>query len=148
MCAGCGSTLKHDYETPFKVMDFSELLTETGFGSPAHLGLNVTYHDPCHLARGQGITEQPRAILRKVADITEMPSICCGSGGGVRSGFPDEAAALGERRGEEIKKTGAEMVVTCCPFCEFHISGHTDKPVQHLATLLLNGYREKEKPCK
>ncbi len=146
MCAGCGSTLKHDYETPFKVMDFSELLTETGFGSPAHLGLNVTYHDPCHLARGQGITEQPRVILRKVADITEMPSICCGSGGGVRSGFPDEAAALGERRGEEIKKTGAEMVVTCCPFCEFHIAGHTDKPVQHLATLLLNGYKEKEKP--
>jgi len=146
MCAGCGSTLKHDYETPFKVMDFSELLTETGFGSPAHLGLTVTYHDPCHLARGQGITEQPRVILRKVSDITEMPSICCGSGGGVRSGFPDEAAALGERRGEEIKKTGAEMVVTCCPFCEFHIAGHTDKPVQHLATLLLNGYKEKEKP--
>ena len=32
MCAGCGSTLKHDYETPFKVLDFSELLTETGIG--------------------------------------------------------------------------------------------------------------------
>jgi fumarate reductase (CoM/CoB) subunit B len=148
MCAGCGSTLKQDYETPFKVMDFSELLTETGIGSPAHLGLTVTYHDPCHLARGQGITEQPRAILRKIADINEMPSICCGSGGGVRSGFPDEAAALGERRREEIKKTGAEMVVTCCPFCEFHIADHTDKPVRHLATLLLQGYKEKEEPCK
>ncbi|MCU0629616.1 MAG: succinate dehydrogenase/fumarate reductase iron-sulfur subunit [Methanoregulaceae archaeon] len=145
MCAGCGSTLKHDYETPFKVIDFSELLAETGFGSPAHLGLNVTYHDPCHLARGQGVTEQPRTILRSLADITEMPSICCGSGGGVRSGFPDEAAALGQRRGDEIKKTGAEMVVTCCPFCEFHIAGHTDKPVRHLATLLLKGYREQEK---
>ncbi|MEI6293594.1 MAG: fumarate reductase (CoM/CoB) subunit TfrB [Methanomicrobiales archaeon] len=148
MCAGCGSTLKHDYETPFKVLDFSELLAETGFGSPAHLGLKVTYHDPCHLARGQGVTEQPRVILRKVADITEMPSVCCGSGGGVRSGFPEEAAALGECRGGEIKKTGAEVVVTCCPFCEFHIAGHTDKPVRHLATVLLDGYREKEKPCK
>jgi fumarate reductase (CoM/CoB) subunit B len=148
MCAGCGSTLKHDYETPFKVIDFSELLTETGYAAPAHLGLKVTYHDPCHLARGQGITEQPREILKSVADITEMPSICCGSGGGVRSGFPDEAAALGERRGKEIEKTGAEMVITCCPFCEFHISGHTKKPIQHLATLLLKGYREKEQPCK
>ncbi len=147
MCAGCGSTLKHDYETPFNVMDFSELLTETGIGSPAHLGITVTYHDPCHLARGQGITEQPRSILRKIADINEMPSICCGSGGGVRAGFPDEAAALGERRGIEIEKTGADMVVTCCPFCEFHIAGHTNKPVQHLATLLLKGYREKENPC-
>ena len=29
------------------------------------------------------------------------------------------------------------MVITCCPFCEFHISAHTDKPVQHLATLII-----------
>lgn len=148
MCAGCGSTLKHDYDTPFRVLDFTELLSFTGSGDLSHLGLKVTYHDPCHLARGQGITEQPRAILSRVADITEMPSVCCGSGGGVRSGFPEEAAALGSRRGSEIEKTGAEIVVTCCPFCEFHIAGHTDRPVQHLATLLVRSYKEKEKTCK
>ena len=62
-----------------------------------------------------------------------------------RSGNPEEAAALGKRRGEEIKKTGAEVVITSCPFCEFHIMGHTDKPVKHVATVLLEGYREKDK---
>ena len=142
MCAGCGSTLKHDYETPFRVVDFSELLAEMGVKEPAPLGLKVTYHDPCHLMRGQDIREQPRELLRKVAEIVEMPSICCGSGGGVRSGNPEEAAALGARRGEEIAKTGAEQVVTCCPFCEFHIAGHTDRPVRHLASLLLEGYKK------
>jgi fumarate reductase (CoM/CoB) subunit B len=144
MCAGCGSTLKHDYSTPFTVMDFSEVLEKFGIEKPAHLDLVVTYHDPCHLARGQEITEQPRAILRQVADLAEMPAICCGSGGGVRSGVPDEAAALGEKRRNEIEKTGAEMVITCCPFCELHISDHTEKPVRHLATLLMEGYREKD----
>ena len=30
MCAGCGSTLKNDYGTPFKVIDINEVLTKYG----------------------------------------------------------------------------------------------------------------------
>ena len=74
-----------------------------------------------------------------------MPAYCCGSGGGVKAGRPEEAAALGELRGEAIAATGAEQVITSCPFCEFHIRAHTDRPVRHVASLLLDGYREKEK---
>jgi fumarate reductase (CoM/CoB) subunit B len=144
MCAGCGSTLKNDYQTPFKVIDINELLMQVGIEPPAKLPIKATYHDPCHLLRGQGVRDQPRALIRQVVDLVEMPAICCGSGGGVRSGNPEEAAALGKRRGEEIRKTGAEAVITSCPFCEFHIAGHTDKPVKHVATLLLEGYREKD----
>ena len=47
--------------------------------------------------------------------------------------------------GEAIAATGAEQVITSCPFCEFHIRAHTDRPVRHVASLLLDGYREKEK---
>ncbi|OPY36251.1 MAG: CoB--CoM heterodisulfide reductase iron-sulfur subunit D [Methanoregula sp. PtaU1.Bin051] len=148
MCAGCGSTLKNDYRTPFKVIDINELLTQYGIEPPAHLPVKATYHDPCHLMRGQGIREQPRKLIRQVVDLVEMPAICCGSGGGVRSGNPEEAAALGSRRGEEIKKTGAEVVITSCPFCEFHIAGHTDKPVKNIATVLLEGYKEKDRKVK
>jgi len=145
MCAGCGSTLKNDYKTPFKVMDINEILTKYGIELPEHLAIKATYHDPCHLMRGQGIRDQPRELIRKVVDLVEMPSICCGSGGGVRSGNPDEAAALGARRGDEIGKTEVEIVITSCPFCEFHIMGHTEKPVKNIATVLLEGYREKDK---
>jgi fumarate reductase (CoM/CoB) subunit B len=145
MCAGCGTTLKNDYTTPFKVIDINELLTQYGIEPPAKLPITATYHDPCHLLRGQGIHDQPRELIRQVVDLVEMPSICCGSGGGVRAGNPDEAAALGKRRGDEIKKTGAEIVITSCPFCEFHIAGHTDKPVKHVVSVLLDGYREKDR---
>ena len=145
MCAGCGSTLKNDYRTPFKVKDISDVLTEYGIEPPARLPVRATYHDPCHLLRGQGIRDQPRQLIRQVVDLVEMPSICCGSGGGVRSGNPDEAAALGARRGEEIKKTGADIVISSCPFCEFHIAGHTDKPVKNVTSVLLEGYREKDR---
>jgi fumarate reductase (CoM/CoB) subunit B len=145
MCAGCGSTLKNDYKTPFKVMDISEVLTKYGLEPPARLPIKATYHDPCHLLRGQGISNEPRSLVKQVVDLVEMPAICCGSGGGVRSGNPEEAAALGKRRGEEIKKSGAEIVISSCPFCEFHISGHTDKPVKNIATVLLEGYKEKDR---
>ena len=147
MCAGCGTTLKNDYpaDKPFRVVDINELLVQLGIEPPAKLDITATYHDPCHLLRGQGIRDEPRELIRQVIDLVEMPSICCGSGGGVRSGLPDEAAALGKRRGEEIAKTGAEVVITSCPFCEFHIAGHTDKPVKHVASVLLDGYREKDR---
>jgi len=47
----------------------------------------VTYHDPCYLARGRGITEQPRQILKSCGiSITEAShhgqnTYCCGAGG-------------------------------------------------------------------
>ena len=145
MCAGCGSTLKNDYRTPFRVMDINEVLTRFGIEPPARLPHKATYHDPCHLLRGQGIRVQPRELISQVVDLVEMPAICCGSGGGVRSGIPVEAAALAELRREEIEKTGADIVISSCPFCEFHIREHTDRPVRNVATLLLEGYREKDR---
>jgi succinate dehydrogenase and fumarate reductase iron-sulfur protein len=148
MCAGCGSTLKHDYKTPFKVMDINEVLTKYGIEPPARLPLKATYHDPCHLLRGQGIKNQPRELITQVVDLIEMPAICCGSGGGVKSGVPDEAAALGEKRREEIKKTGADIVISSCPFCEYHIRDHSDIPVKNVTTVLLEGYREKDRKAK
>jgi len=145
MCAGCGTTLKNDYKTPFRIIDINELLTQYGIEPPARLPIKATYHDPCHLLRGQGIRDQPRELIRQVVDLIEMPSICCGSGGGVKSGLPDEAAALGKRRGEEITKTGADIVISSCPFCEFHIASHTDKPVKNVTTILREGYKEKDR---
>jgi len=153
MCAGCGSTLKNDYDCPFRVMDINELLLKYDIEPPAHLPVKATYHDPCHLMRGQGIRTQPRELISKVVDLVEMPAICCGSGGGVRSGVPEEAAALAENRRKEIEKTGADIVISSCPFCEFHIQEHTDRPVKNITTVLLEGYREKDrknaqvKPC-
>ena len=149
MCAGCGATLKNDYDTPFEVIDINELLVKYGIEPPEMLDVKVTYHDPCHLLRGQGISEEPRKLIRMVAkEFVEMPSICCGAGGGVRSGLPDEEKALGTNRGKEIEKTGAEIVVTSCPFCEFHIQESTDRPVKNINSLILEGYRKKDEKKK
>lgn len=143
MCAGCGSTLKNDYDTPFRVVDITEFLCEIGFKAPAKVEGTYTYHDPCHLLRGQGISEQPRILLNSVAEkFVEMPARCCGAGGGVKSGKPEEAAKIGAVRAEMVKKTGADFIVTVCPFCEFHLHQVTGLPVKNIATLMMEGYRK------
>jgi fumarate reductase (CoM/CoB) subunit B len=144
MCAGCGSTLKHNYtigsdSLPFSVKDICEIMVEYEIKPAGKLPLCATYHDPCHLYGGQEISKEPRDLLSAAVErFVDMPAQCCGSGGGVRSGEPEEAAALGELRRKMIQETGADIVVTVCPFCELHLAGHSDKPVKNLLTV----YRE------
>ncbi|MDD1673734.1 MAG: succinate dehydrogenase/fumarate reductase iron-sulfur subunit [Methanomicrobiales archaeon] len=145
MCAGCGSTLKKDYCTPFTVKDITEILTELGIEEPACLPLRITYHDPCHALHGQGIQEPARILLNNVVDIIEIPQKCCGAGGGTRSGCPDISSALGKRRAEELVTTGADVIVSCCPFCEYQLGEFADRSVKNITTILHEGYREKDR---
>jgi Fe-S oxidoreductase len=87
----------------------------------------VTYHDPCNIARSGWIVEQPRQILRSfVKDFVEMTphgraNYCCGGGGGLVS--MDEThewrmKVAGRVKAEQIRATGAEMVVAPCANCK------------------------------
>ena len=42
---------------------------------------------------------------------------CCGAGGGVIDAYPDLARWTALKRIEEAKATGAEAIVTACPWC-------------------------------
>ncbi len=72
-----------------------------------------------------GIYDPPRDIIRSIPgiDFVEMERIreyswCCGAGGGVYEAFPEFASWTAEGRIEEAKATGAEAIVTACPWCE------------------------------
>ncbi|MGC9516622.1 MAG: fumarate reductase (CoM/CoB) subunit TfrB [Methanomicrobiales archaeon] len=135
MCAGCGATLKNDYPkygVEFNVLDISEVLSDNlKTENMKPVNMRVTYHDPCHLARGQGIKKEPREILNKIKglDFVEMeePNRCCGAGGGVRSGKPELAEKMGKTKAEMIKKLDVDAVITICPFCEYHIKDSLEK---------------------
>jgi Fe-S oxidoreductase len=86
--------------------------------------LKVTYHDPCHLGRHGGVFDAPRAVIEAFdrIHVQEMPrnrenAWCCGAGGGVRSAFPDWALETSRIRIQEAADTGADVLVTTCPFC-------------------------------
>ncbi len=131
-CAGCYKTLSRDYQAfggvPARVVHSSQYLwelMESGRLVPQRaLGLEVTYHDPCHLGRHCGVYDAPRELLRALPGITvrEMArhredAWCCGAGGGVRSAFPEWALWSSRLRVEEAGRTGAEVLATACPFC-------------------------------
>jgi fumarate reductase (CoM/CoB) subunit B len=148
MCAGCGSTLKNDYRTPFAIKDITELLTELGIEKPSSLPLRIVYHDPCHTLRGQGLREPARTLLDGVVEMIEVPQKCCGAGGGTRSGCPEVSSALGKKRAEDLARTGADVIVSCCPFCEYHIGSFADRPVKNITTVLLEAYRKKDEMAR
>ncbi len=72
-----------------------------------------------------GIYDPPRDILKSIPglELVEMERIreyawCCGAGGGVREAYPDFSSWTAGSRIEEAKATGAEALVTACPWCE------------------------------
>jgi fumarate reductase (CoM/CoB) subunit B len=153
VCAGCGATLKKDYPqygVKLNVMDISEYLVDKlNIEDMEPVNMRVTYHDPCHLIRGQGIREEPREILRKIKGVEfvemEIPDQCCGAGGGVRSGKPEIAEALGSAKAKMIEKLGVDAVITICPFCENNIRASLeneglDLEVMNILKLLEKSY--------
>jgi len=140
--AGCGSAMKEykdllaadpewaarAHEFSAKVRDVSELLSELGDPvaprNPIHA--RVAYHDACHLAHGQGIRSQPRALLQTIPGlelVTPAESeICCGSAGIYNLVQPEPAAQLGARKAKNIAALSPDLIATANPGCTLQIS--------------------------
>lgn len=169
-CGTCGLSLKEEYaellsDDPIyyekaqrlgtKVKDFTELVVSLSsfkdyIGS---LPLQVTYHDPCHLVRGLKVKDQPREIINSIPgiDFKEMnkPDTCCGSGGSFSLYHYDLSTKINDRKIDDIRQTGAEVLVTGCGACRMHISDGLNRQniqvkVMHTAQLLEMAYKAKE----
>lgn len=145
-CAGCLRTLKSQYKKKYnleinkEIIHFSELLArhlkdlKHIYSDHVKKDEIATYHDPCHIGRHIGIYEEPRKVLESIPGINliEMGRIrenawCCGAGAGVKSGIKDWAVEISEERIKEAKKTGAQYLVSTCPFCERNLRDAAEK---------------------
>jgi glycolate oxidase iron-sulfur subunit len=85
----------------------------------------VTYHDPCHARKMQGIYQEPRNLVRQNYKIVEMsdPNACCGFGGiTMQTEKYHFAKAAGVPKAAMIEKTGAEIVTAECSACRMQIN--------------------------
>lgn len=105
----------------------------------------VTYHDPCHMSRYQGIVKEPRSLLKKIPGINyvELPEAdrCCGAAGSYNILHYEQSMKVLDRKMENIRKTGADVVTTECPGCIIqlrHGAHRTKIPVRvvHLSELI------------
>ena len=159
-CAGCGAALK-EYEEMLaeredhkrldlfhsKIKDISEFLVEVGIRTEGLKPVNkvVTYHEPCHLCHAQGISKQPREVIKSIpgVELREMKeaSWCCGSAATFSLKFTEESQKILDRKLDNVKNTEAEVLVTSNPGCHLQLDwglrkAEMSQPVLHLCELL------------
>ena len=127
-CAECFRTFAMDYELDeLKVMHTTEFLIESGYDFDAAVpeGTTVTYHDPCRLGRQMNLFEEPRELVKRIegVDLVEMEhhgedALCCGVSSMMSCN--ENSRALRIERFEEVRATGAEVMLTTCPKCVSH----------------------------
>lgn len=153
-CATCGAALKKEYanileemghsardarELGRKVRDISEYISGFNFAEQIRrpVRARVTYHDPCHLLRTQGIKEEPRNLLRRIPELefVEMAGadVCCGGGGSFQMEHPDVAAGITKNKIQAIMETCADIVATGCPGCRLQINGNLEDDLIQVA---------------
>ena len=163
-CATCGSSLKEyphwladdpEYAEraqrfAARVRDISEFLVEIGIRPPrGKVAARVTYHDPCHLCRAQGIRAQPREMLRAAGvELVEMegPDTCCGSAGTQLITHYHTSVGVLERKMDRVAATGAEILASGCPGCQMQLTlgvkrRGLEMKVVHPSQLLAQAYR-------
>ena len=135
-CPGCSSAFREYYprsgfDLGVPVQHLTELLDdELASGRlemPHRQPGRFAWYDPCHLGRVDGVFEQPRRVLEAcVEEMVELArnrseSICCGSGGGLKTAFPDQATSIGGRVVDMALDARVDTLVTACPWCETNI---------------------------
>jgi glycolate oxidase iron-sulfur subunit len=160
-CASCGLTFKKDYPTLLRpdgdtpvVLDIHEFLS-TRLGDvrlEPFTGI-ITVHDPCHLGRGQGLSQVSRNLLRSIPQVTirEMKSAdrCCGFGGAMRVTHQNLSDGIAAEKAKTIVATGAATVVTGCPGCRMQIAhalkrAGSDIEVLHTVQVVEKALRDAE----
>jgi Fe-S oxidoreductase len=123
------NTLRNEYPShglDKPVLHYTQLLERLlaeGAIAVSPLGLRVTYHDPCYLARHNRLTDPPRRVLQALGcELAEMPrhglnTFCCGAGGGriwMGDGSPGSERPS-ESRIREAVAVGVDYFVVACP---------------------------------
>jgi glycolate oxidase iron-sulfur subunit len=164
-CGSCGLTLKKEYKEllgvdfDIPVYDISEFLTKVidmkrDFKEPGR-EVVITYHDSCHLNRGQGIKTEPRRILREIPGVKfiEMkdPDRCCGGGGSFHLKYYPVSKGIMQKKLDNMESIDADFLVTGCPGCmmrfeETFLQKKDKKGVKNTVELLADAYPDGERP--
>lgn len=166
-CGTCGLSLKEEYaelladdpvysEKAKRLGGLVEDVTELVVSLPdfknqlGSLPVKVTYHDPCHLARGLKVREQPRDILRAIPGVVfqemNQRDTCCGSAGSFSLYHYKLSTKINDHKIDAIERTGADLLVTGCSACRMHIEDGLNRrgipvKVMHTAQLLEMAYK-------
>jgi len=130
----------------YQKTDLEKILEKKGQTS----SLKVTYHDPCHSRKMQGIYQEPRELIKKNYTFVEMenPNQCCGFGGvTMQSEKYHLAKKVGDIKSDIIEKANSDIVSAECSACRLQITDSLERnkvqtvfrnPIELIADALQN----------
>jgi len=124
ICPECAKTLKQDYNLDgIDVKHLAELLSESGLEFK-QLDKPITYQDSCRMGRYLRLFDEPRSVLSKMGELSEMPrnkeyALCCGVSGWV-SCDPFSKKIRYDRLDEAENTAKGGYLVTPCQKCQIH----------------------------
>jgi glycolate oxidase iron-sulfur subunit len=110
------------------VCDLSELLADRPPRAPrGPVPIRVAYHSSCQLEHGQGVHDQPKAMLRQIPELQLIEPaadsyICCGAAGLNPLLQARTAAELGRRATTALTAAAVDAIATCSHECATHLS--------------------------
>jgi len=129
-CPHCFNTLRNEYPElglALDVVHHTQLIDELVASGRLVLagsdGRRVAFHDPCYLARHNGVVDAPRAALRAAGARIAEPEhsgergFCCGAGGGRMWMEEDLGSRINEERFRQLEVLSPQAVAVGCPFC-------------------------------
>jgi Fe-S oxidoreductase len=124
------NALKHDYKHLPPVQHISQVIARAvtdgkiRFHHVENENKVFAYHDPCYLGRHNQVYDDPRTVLDAIPGLKRVEmkrsrdrSFCCGGGGLMLFYEPQEEQRMGVLRLQMAAETGANVIVTACPFC-------------------------------
>jgi Fe-S oxidoreductase len=143
-CPICYKVFRESYYLDVEVLHHTQYikrLIDDGSLNLKYLRKKITYHSPCDLGRGSGVFDEPKDVLRHIAELAETRyedenSLCCGGSLGNLRLSSRQRSKIAHDVAAELTKDDPDIVATACPLCKKTIASGTSTKVADIAEIV------------
>jgi len=143
-CPICYKVFKESYYLDVEVLHHSQFIKniiDDGSVKMNFLHKRVTYHTPCELGRSSGVYDEPREVLRHVAnlettDFDNENSLCCGGSLGNLMLSQENKRKIASYTAAELTRKNPDFLITACPLCKKTLAPVTKYKVIDLSEIV------------
>jgi len=143
-CPICYKVFRESYYLDVEVLHHTQFIKKCIDDHSLKLNFmhrNVTYHTPCELGRNSGVYDEPKAVLRHVANLEitgydDEKSLCCGGSLGNIMLSQTNRRKIASDVTRALTKNNPDYLATACPLCKKTLAPVTDTRVADIAEIV------------
>jgi Fe-S oxidoreductase len=153
-CPICYKVFKESYYLDVEVLHHSQYikrLIDEGSIRLNYTNKEIVYHDPCELGRGSGIYNEPRDVLKHVADLKKSgfekeEALCCGGSLANIKISQQQRSQIARDVVSELTFSKPEILATACPLCKKTLSNASEVKVLDIAEIVADSFSKNHIP--